>query len=119
MKLPPTKKKASPMKHVILLQPPTMVELSPSRTSMPTSFPSSEINVENNCLHWYHQNVLQLNPKKFPIRMFVIRMEGAPPPHKIIIEELGNIICSNISAMDEDKDRAHSGDTNEGNCSRH
>jgi hypothetical protein len=37
--------------------------------------------------------------------MFVIRMEGAPPPHKIIIEELGNIICSNINAMDENKDK--------------
>ena len=194
MKLAPVKKKASVTKHItVAVQRPTMVEVSPSPTSMATFFPSSapkvasvllpatkscaapkescsevgkgllalgirpahgdvidrsstlkcciireptitacifrfeptdlernasgswaeklffdavkdnmkwvmDYNVDHDCLHWYHENVLQLNPKRFPIRMFVIRMEGAPPAHNILMQ-IGKAICENVNAM--------------------
>lgn len=62
------------------------------------------LNVDHDCVHWHHENMLQVNAKKFPIRMFVIRLEGVPPSHEIMIA-LGNTICDNINALDENKDK--------------
>jgi hypothetical protein len=56
-----------------------------------------------NCPYWYHENVRQLNPKQYPIWMFVIRvLEGAPPPLGKIIE-LRKYICEQINNTDNNK----------------
>ena len=55
------------------------------------------INVDNDMLHWYDNDMPQLNPKGYNIRLFVIPCSEVPAESSII--NLAKYICTNINGM--------------------
>lgn len=59
----------------------------------------SKYMVDTKSLRWYQDNVPQFNPNKFPIRLFVIRIQGPPPSNDHLLG-LGNDICMHLNATE-------------------
>ena len=57
----------------------------------------SNINVDSDMLHWFHNDQAQLNPKGYKIRLFIIPLAELPAENSVI--KLGEYICQNINAM--------------------
>jgi hypothetical protein len=60
---------------------------------------AKELNFDPTVIFWFRENVPQLNPKGYNIRLFTIRIESESPPIKANLVALGQFICDQLNAI--------------------